>query len=214
MQKVKLSKAIGTTFEPLYRDKKHKFKNGHWMWSSGGGDGVEEKDVQLKFHSHDGRRKNGKMNEKRKRIAGDEMNGVGLIFVNDIDEPQEELFRRKFQRENSFCDSDVITIQDIKIIALYTLQTRVSNDFIEFLHTALFDKFLHACIFYIDLYLRVVELLLIRRDETNEDGKIRDIYTLKVERFLSKELSDRRLLIAREYSKVVSKTFLFSELLM
>lgn len=53
----------------------------------------------------------------------------------------------------------------------------------------------------------VLEFLLIRRDK-EADGKIRDTFSTKVERFKSKELSDRRLLMAKEYSKVGSIDFM------
>lgn len=201
------------SFVPLYRDKKHKFKNGYWTWN--------ENDTKLKFHSHgikphDNMREGNNLckvpealNVKIKAADKQERNenasyldDVGLRFVNDIDETEEQIFLKYFQRPKKYCDSSWITIQDIKNLAFFTLKSVIANEIIEFFHTKTFDKFLHAVIFYIDQFLLILEYLLIRRDELSQEIKIRDTYSMEVERFLSKQLSDRRLLIAREYSKV------------
>ena len=201
------------SFVPLYRDKKHKFKNGYWTWN--------ENDSKLKFHSH-GIKPHDNMEEKHnlwkvpealkvkikaadkkeKNENASNVDDVGLRFVDDIDETEEQIFFEYFQRPKKFCDSSSITIQDIKNLAFFTLKSKITNDIIEFFHTKTFDKFLHAVIFYIDHFLLILEHLLIRRDELNQEIKICDTYSMKIEQFLSKQLSDRRLLIAREYSKV------------
>lgn len=52
---------------------------------------------------------------------------------------------------------------------------------------------------------QTVEFLLIRRDEIKGDnGKIRNIDSIKVERILAEHLCQHRLILAREYSKVYS----------
>jgi hypothetical protein len=203
------------SFVPLYRDKKHKFKNGYWTWN--------ENDTKLKFHSHgtkphDDMKGEGRHNlwkvplalkvkikasdKKEKNENASKLDDVGLRFVNDIDETEEQIFLEYFQRPKKYCDSSSITIQDVKNLAFFTLKSRITNDIIEFFHTKTYDKFLHAVIFYVDHFLLILEYLLIRRDELNQEIKIRDTYSMEIERFLSKQLSDRRLLIAREYSKV------------
>ncbi|CAG9798951.1 unnamed protein product [Chironomus riparius] len=202
------------SFVPLYRDKKHKFKNGFWTWN--------ENDSKLKFYSH-GIKPHDNVEEKHnlwkapealkvKIKAADKkennenasnVDDVGLRFVNDIDETEEQIFLEYFQRPKKFCDSSSITIQDIKNLAFFTLKSKITNDIIEFFHTKTFDKFLYAVIFYIDQFLLIFEYLLIRRDELSQEIKIRDTYSIKIEQFLSKQLSDRRLLIAREYSKIL-----------
>jgi hypothetical protein len=178
-----------TDFVSIYKDKKHKYKNGYWMW--------KENANKLEFKSYSSR------SEAEKKLAKLQLaniSGTMLEFVDHIDEMEEEIFRDKFKRPSeTFYDGNVITIQDVKNFSLFTLKTHVSRDFIEFLHTSMFDKLLHAIIFYIDLFLNTIELILIRRD----DVKIRDAGSIAVERFISKQLSDRRLLIAREYSNIL-----------
>lgn len=169
------------SFLPLHRDKEHKFKNGHWTWA--------EHESKLKFHSHD--------DKKTKNSSVD----AGAKFKKNVDVAEEKIFRENFQRSSAFYDSEVVTLQDIKNLVLFTMNSRAAPKLIKFLHCGGFDKFLHGLIFYVDLYLLILEYLLIRRDKELK-GEIRDSYSIKVEQFLSRQLSDRRLLVAREYSKV------------
>jgi hypothetical protein len=200
------------TFQPLHRDKKHKFKNGQWTWQP-----YDDVNAKLKFHSHSA------IVESDKKVTEhphDETD-VGLKFSNYIDEAEEKIFLEIFARPKnpSFIDGDVITIQDIKNLTLFTASSRskrggLGGDFIEFLHTKIFDEFLHATIFYIEHFLLTLEFLLVRRDENLIEGKIRDLLSMQVERFLSTQLTDRRLLMAREYSKILTnrgKKFLSPE---
>lgn len=174
-------------FLPLHRDKEHKFKSGYWTWC--------EHEVKLKFHSHEPADDDKKAKNHSRAVD------VGLKFAEHIDVAHEKIFLEIFQRPSYFYDSEVVTVQDIKNLALFTLNTKVMRRFIEFVHCETFDKFLHSVIFYIDMFLMVLELLLIRRDQEAK-GQIRDNFSIKAEQFLSKRLSDRRVLIAREYSKV------------
>lgn len=190
------------SFLALHRDKKHKYKNGLWTWTSPYDD--DHFDVKLKFNSHTNDRTE-KGNFADKKGDPHDFTLVGLTFADYIDEAEERIFREIFQRPSSFYGSDVITIQDVKNLALFIIKSATTCDFIEFLHTSEFDEFLHATIFYIDFFLLVLEFLLIRRDETALEGKVRDTLSMQVERFLSKQLSDRRLLMAREYAKILKK---------
>lgn len=176
------------SFEPLHRDKKHKYINGQWTWN-------EEKG-KLKFHPHE------HVTKRNSYLLP--LIDVGLNFADYINEDQEleEIFCKVFQRPKLYYDSEVITIQDIKNLVLFTIRSGSTKELVDFVHTDICDKFLSNLIIYIDYFLLVVEYLLIRRDEILLDGKIRDTYSLQVERFLSKLLSDRRALIAREYEMV------------
>lgn len=173
------------SFLPLHRDKEHKFKNGHWTWG--------ESEAKLKFHSH------AVDKQKKSKLCG--LADAGLKFAEYIGEAEEKIFREVFMRPSKFYDSAIVTLQDIKNLVLFTLKSKATRKLIEFLHTRTYDKFLHAIIFYTDFFLLVLEFLLIRRDK-EANGQIRDTISIQVEQHLSKQLSDRRLLIAREYSSV------------
>lgn len=179
------------SFLPLHRDKEHKFKNGHWTWA--------ENEAKLKFHSHS-------LDEQSRSVLCGGLVDAGVKFAEHIDVAEEKILRDVFLRPNKFYDSNVVTLQDIKNLVFFTLKAKTTSKLIDFLHTQPFDKFLHAIIFYIDLFLLVLEYLLIRRDKEAK-GKIRDGYSIQVERQLSKQLSDRRLMLAREYSTVCQSSF-------
>lgn len=171
----------------LHRDKKHKYKDGFWT--------VEKE--KLKFNPHS--------KQHDKFPDSHLIEEIGIQFADYIDEAKEAVFREKFQRPNNLVDSDVVTLQDIKNVALFTMQnTGIPNYFITMVQEKTYDQFLHNLIIYIDLFLKIVEFLLIRRDELKSmiNPKMCDLYSIKVEQFLAKQLSDRRILIAREYSKV------------
>lgn len=112
-----------------------------------------------------------------------------------------------FVRPNSSNDSDVITIQDIKNLVLFlVLPNQISNQFIEFFHCDTVDQFLNDLIIYFEYFLKIVEFLLIRRDEmSNVDGrsKIHNMHSISIDRILSKYLSQYRLILAREYSRII-----------
>lgn len=187
------------TFQPLHRDKRHKFKNGQWTWKP-----YDDVDAKLKFISHSNM--SGLADKRRKVTEHCPHNFGDLEFSKFIDEAEEKIFLKIFARpKNSHLnDDEVITIQDIKNLSLFlAAEGSLTKDFIEFLHMSIFDEFLHATIFYIDHFLLTLEFLLIRRDEIKFERKIRDLLSMDVERFLSKQLSNRRLLMAREYSKVL-----------
>lgn len=98
----------------------------------------------------------------------------------------------------------MITIQDIKDVAFFTASSKaMSKRFIHYFHTEIIDEFLNALIIYFEYFLKVVEFLLIRRDEVNgENGKIRNMETVHIEQMLAEYLLQYRLVLAREYAKV------------
>ncbi|CRK93887.1 CLUMA_CG007414, isoform A [Clunio marinus] len=176
------------SFLPLHRDKEHKFKNGHWRWDEG--------ERKLKFHTHES------IDKSDKKTKEDFSVDLGLKFKKCVTEIEEKIFREKFLRQDPLYDRDIVTLQDIKNLVIFTVQTKLTHDFIELVHLETFDKFLYGIIFYMDFFLLVLEFLLIRRDEELK-GKLRDDFSIKVEKFLSHQLSDRRLLVAKEYSKIL-----------
>lgn len=171
------------SFQPLHRDKEYKLKNGHWTW------GPDES--KLKFHPHEDDKKVSNQNQALKTAT----------YKQYINVAEEQIFREIFARPKGSYDSAVITLHDVKNLALFTQIAKSTQKFLRIVHTDMFDEFLHSTIFYMDFFLMVLELLLIRRDETAA-GRIRDTFSIRVEQFLSKQLTDRRVLMARDYSKV------------
>lgn len=126
----------------------------------------------------------------------------GIHFTDHMDETGENIFRETFCRPEWSRDSDVITIQDIKDVALFTApKNAFTHNLIEFVHCETVDEFLNDLIIYFEYFLKLVEFLLIRRDEMRT--KQLDMRSLQIEQMLSGYLVQYRLILAREYSKIV-----------
>ena len=114
------------SFQPLHRDKEHKFKNGFWTWG--------ENDVKLKFHSH--------VADDKKTKSHFHPVDAGLEFRKFIDVAEEKIFREIFVRPNSFYDSEVVTIQDIKNLELFNIESGTTQKFLRRISAR--DHFLHG----------------------------------------------------------------------
>lgn len=126
--------------------------------------------------------------------------GKSLKFKRNLNRVEQKVFQQYFERRGSY--GDVITLQDIRNLTLFTLKSKISKEFLKFVFSESFNDFLHATVFYIDYFLMVLELVLIRRDEEIKERKIRDSNSITIEASISRRLSHRRLLLSREFSKV------------
>lgn len=126
----------------------------------------------------------------------------GLQFKDYMDENDENIFREIFRRRETSADSDVITIQDIKDLALFTAPFgAIPTAAVDFVHTETFDTFINALIIYFEYFLKLVEFLLIQRDELK--SKMRGEKSLCIERMFAAYLVQYRLILAREYSRII-----------
>lgn len=126
----------------------------------------------------------------------------GIQFTDHMDETSENIFRGTFRRPEWSRDSDVITIQDIKDVAMFTApKNAFSHNLIDLIHCETVDEFLNDLIIYFEYFLKLVEFLLIRRGEMKT--KQLDMRSLQIEQMLSGYLVQYRLILAREYSKIV-----------
>lgn len=166
-----------------------KYHNGKWSWNAGN-------DEKFTFQPS---------NYEYTPINAIEIpiSQFGILQFNDNWTQKDEIiFRKKFQRSTMSKDSDVITIQDIKNVVLFSAKKNAAN-IVDFFYTSVVDDFLNALIIYFEYFLRTVKFLLKRRIETKgENGRICDMNSVRVEQTVSKNLADYRLLLAREYSKV------------
>lgn len=126
----------------------------------------------------------------------------GIQFKDYMDEVEEDLFLEQFVRPEYSKDSDVITIQDIKDVALFTApRNSYSCNLIKFIHSPTVDEFFNDLIIYFEHFIKLVEFLIIRRDEV--ETKILDMRSVRLEQMLAEYLVQHRLLLAREYAKIV-----------
>lgn len=126
--------------------------------------------------------------------------GKYLQFKRNLNQIEKDVFCENFQRRASY--GDVVTLSDIRNLVLFTLKSKVSEEFLKFVLSNEFNEFLHATVFYVDYFLMVLEFVLIRRDEVKKENKSRNQNSIAVEASISRRLSHRRMLMSREFSNI------------
>ncbi|XP_036333413.1 protein phosphatase 1 regulatory subunit 36-like [Rhagoletis pomonella] len=164
-----------------------KYCNGKWVWNKN----LE----RIEFED----------TKDAELVKEDYVNTCGFNFSKTVNQLEELIFRQEFQRSDLTHDADVILVQDIKNVVLFLAPSEIiTKDFIYFLHTFTVDRFLRALIIYFEYYLKMVEFVLIRRDEiTGDKAQIQSEDTNEIKRIYSEYLTQHRLLLAREYSTII-----------
>ncbi|XP_052738073.1 protein phosphatase 1 regulatory subunit 36-like [Bicyclus anynana] len=125
-----------------------------------------------------------------------------IEFRDDIDLIEQIRFRRRYQRKLKPGQPDIITLQDVKDIALFTAPVSIlSPMLINVLHIPTIDRFLRALILCCQYYLQIADEMANRIIEL--DTKIRTPHGEVVESEFRNNLSDVRLLVAKEYSTML-----------
>lgn len=162
-----------------------KYENGHWTWN--------EVSKKLEFHPFES-------------TAAAQCSETSLTFKKSLTQTEEIIFIQKFQRSSTSSDSDVIILQDIKDLVLFLVSfDGMPKNFIEFFHTKSTDQFLSDLIIYFAHFLKLREYL-VEHKRTAGDRSERSQYDTHTERTnatLSAYLSQYRLLLARDYGKIV-----------
>lgn len=72
-------------------------------------------------------------------------------------------FKRQFQRQCKPNEPNVVTLQDVKDVALFLANPAdLTVDFINYFHIPTMDRFLRALIVYFQYYIQVFYFILIR----------------------------------------------------
>nr|XP_034825779.1 uncharacterized protein LOC117983358 isoform X3 [Maniola hyperantus] len=125
-----------------------------------------------------------------------------IEFRDDIDLIEQIRFRRRYQRKLKPGQPDIITIQDVKDIALYTAPVNIlSPMLINVLHIPTTERFLRALILCCQYYLQIADEMANRIIEL--ETKVRTPQGDVVESEFRNNLSDLRLLVAKEYSTML-----------
>uniref|UniRef100_T1GVM9 Protein phosphatase 1 regulatory subunit 36 n=1 Tax=Megaselia scalaris TaxID=36166 RepID=T1GVM9_MEGSC len=167
-----------------------KYKSGKWSW--------DDEAEKFKFTSRGLTRENLQNSTEKK-------NKKDFVFKESMEEVEELVFRQVFSRTDKSYDADVIILQDIKNVALFLAPTYIMQKrFVDFVHTKVVDSFLNALIIYFEYFLKVLEYLLIRRDElSGKTPQIQSMDSINIKEMFSEYLTQYRILIAREYSKII-----------
>lgn len=170
------------------------FTNGHWEWDNA----LES----LVFSSH----YVDEVASGAPRPADPQLSkkdNIGHIrFKEAIDVLGMAQFRRLFQRRIKPGAPIVVTIQDVKDVAIFTAEKQdLTVELISFLHTSKMDQFLRSLIVYFQYYMQVWESLIMRREEAKR--KLwQPIVTVK-ENVVRNDLADLRSMVARNYAYIL-----------
>ncbi|EDV91284.1 uncharacterized protein LOC6568275 [Drosophila grimshawi] len=164
-----------------------KYHSGKWSW--------DKKADSLHFEPHND------LSDARERYI--ETNG--FKFLRTINQEEELIFRQEFVRSASTFDTDTVVINDVRDLVLFLMPKEfLSMKFLDFMHKPAVHRVLHALIIYFEYFLRMVEFVLIRRDEIAGDmAQIQSEQTNDTKRIFSIYLSQYRMLVARNYSAIL-----------
>ena len=84
---------------------------------------------------------------------------LNLTFKETADTFEKINFRRQFQRRVKANEPDIITIRDVKDVALFQTTSELPKEFIDMFHTHRVDRLLRALIVYMQQYLEVRSLI-------------------------------------------------------
>ncbi|KAH8381627.1 hypothetical protein KR093_009673 [Drosophila rubida] len=129
----------------------------------------------------------------------------GYRFLRTLNAAEEKVFREEYVRDKTTFDDDVIAISDVRNLVLFLMPKEfLKLKFIDFMHRPAVRNVLHALIIYFEYFLRMVEFVLIRRDEVEGDkSQIQSEQTNEMKRIFSIYLSQYRMLVARNYSQIL-----------
>ncbi|XP_023167939.2 uncharacterized protein LOC111597449 [Drosophila hydei] len=129
----------------------------------------------------------------------------GYKFLRTINQEEELIFREVFARPDTTFDSDTVVINDVRDLVLFLMPKEfMSLKFLEFMHTPAVHRLLHALAIYFEYFLRMVEFLLIRRDElAGKMAQVQSEQTNEMKRIFSTNLRQYRMLVARSYSAII-----------
>lgn len=164
-----------------------KYYSGKWTWDSNI-DGLD-------FHPHN----------DLSTVNDRYIDTNGYRFLRTLNPEEEAIFRQFYVRPDTTFDADTVVINDVRDLVLFMMPKEfLSMKFLRFMHEPAVHRLLHSLIIYFEYYLRMVEFVLIRRDEVS--GKIAQIQseqTNEMKRTFSIYLSQYRLLVARNYSVII-----------
>ncbi|XP_017144855.1 uncharacterized protein LOC108157346 [Drosophila miranda] len=164
-----------------------KYYSGKWSWDW-------KKDV-LHFEPH-----NDLSDVKERYITTN-----SFKFLRTMNQEEELVFRHVFARADTTYDTNSVVLNDIRDLVLFFMPSEfLSYKFVEFMHHRAVYHLLHSLTIYFEYYLRMVEFVMIRRDElSGQMGQIQSEQTNDMKRVFSVYLSQYRMLVARNYSIIV-----------
>ncbi|XP_064543735.1 uncharacterized protein LOC135432151 [Drosophila montana] len=165
-----------------------KYQSGKWSW--------DKKSEALRFEQYFD------LDDADERY----INTNGYKFLRTFTQEEELIFRQVFVRPDTSYDADTVMINDVRDLVLFLMPKEFLHiKFLEFMHQPLVHRLLHGLIIYFEYFLRLVEFVLIRRDEiAGEMAQMQSEQTNEIKRIWSSYLSQYRILVARDYSTIIT----------
>ncbi|XP_030559598.1 uncharacterized protein LOC115761794 [Drosophila novamexicana] len=134
------------------------------------------------------------------------INTNGYKFLRTLNQEEEMIFRQVFVRPDTSYDADTVVINDVRDLVFFLMPKEFLHiKFLQFMHHPLVHRLLHGLIIYFEYFLRLVEFVLIRRDEIAGDmANLQSEQTNEMKRIWSSYLSQYRILVARDYSTIIT----------
>ncbi|XP_024085757.1 uncharacterized protein LOC106664948 isoform X2 [Cimex lectularius] len=125
---------------------------------------------------------------------------VHLRFFDGISDFHIQYFVEKFRRKQTK-ENDVITLNDVKDVVLYTFWGNLNPNFIDFFYTIAVDQFLRALLLYFQYFIRLFYIIVERSKlkKTHISHPNSKLHETK----WRQQLSDLRFIVAREYSSIL-----------
>ncbi|XP_035431920.2 uncharacterized protein LOC118263835 [Spodoptera frugiperda] len=165
------------------------YENGHWAWDDG--------EDQMTYVSH--------IHAQVEEDPADFYYAPSnhMQFREDVDLIEQMRYRRYFQRKLLPGQPDIISLQDVKDLVIYTAPVNfLSIKLINMLHIPTGERFLRALILYCAYTLQVTDKMVLRNREL--DTKVRTADSGILEDELRDNLSDLRVLVAKEYCVILT----------
>lgn len=169
------------------------YKNGHWQW-----DGERKRIV---FVSHE---LVTKIDEELPTVQKRQKHIVpsSIRFKEEVEPMDKVRFRRFFQRRIGPNEPEIITLQDVKDVALFLAFPKdLTVEFVTYFHLPEVDRFLKALIIYFHYFLQVTDTMQARKEEARR--KLRQPIVTILENIVRDNLSDLRAMVGREYSVII-----------
>ncbi|KAJ8920497.1 hypothetical protein NQ315_005366 [Exocentrus adspersus] len=134
--------------------------------------------------------------------AQHQMQNQIISFKDVIGTVSQAEFRKVYKRKVKLTEPDVVTIQDIKDVAIFSCQaSTISPEFISFFHSQAIDQFLRSLIIYFQYYFQIWNSLQQRRKEAKR--KLRQPIVTVLENHIRDDLADMRSMVSRDYAVIL-----------
>ncbi|CAG9818264.1 unnamed protein product [Phaedon cochleariae] len=178
-------------------EKRLSLRNGNWVWSELR-DGLlflprDIKEFSQKMYSVGG---------ASTSICSNSPNYKDAVFKDTFGSQSQTMFRKHYQRKVKLYEDDVVILQDIKDVAIFTCNLNILTlEFISYFHTKAMDVLLRSLIIYFQYYCQVWNKMQQRRIEASR--KLRQPIVTVLEDVIRDDLADLRSMVARDYAMIL-----------